>query len=259
MADSTSMTIEPTRRFQPGWITGVLFRPRRVFEAIAAQAHGTWLTPMILLTLTALAQVLIAGWLKQQAALIAGPTLPPDFQYYSPEMQAQFMQAAQATSGPVFVYVFPAVIALGGVWIGWLLVSGLLHLVVTLLGGRGDTGYAFNLVAWCSLPFAIRDLVRAGAMLASRQLISSPGLSGFAAQDPGGEATYLAALLSLVDIYLLWHILLLIVGVRVGNNLSASKAVGGVIFTIVLVTTLQSLLSYGVDRLGALTVVRPFF
>jgi hypothetical protein len=157
------------------------------------------------------------------------------------------------------MYVFPAIAALLGVWIGWLLVSGLLHLVVTLLGGRGETLYSVNLVAWASLPFVARDLVRMVSMLISRQLIEKPGLSGFAAPDPGGGVTYLAALLTVVDIYLIWHLLLLVIGVRTGNGLSLGKGSGGVLFTIGLVVGLQALLDFLINRLGSLTIIRPFF
>lgn len=38
--------------------------------------------------------------------------------------------------------------------------GGLLHLVLTMLGGRDSTGGALNIVAWAALPFALRDLVR---------------------------------------------------------------------------------------------------
>jgi len=134
-----------------------------------------------------------------------------------------------------------------------------LHLVVTLLGGRGETVYSVNLVAWASLPFVVRDLVRIVAMLASGELIESTGLSGFAPPDPSGGVTYLAALLSVIDIYLIWHVLLLITGVRAGNGLSLRKAAGGVLVTIGLVVAFQALMDYMVNRLGGLTIVRPFF
>jgi len=96
-------------------------------------------------------------------------------------------------------------------------------------------------------------------MLATRQLIDAPGLSGFAPVDPSGTATYLAALLSLVDIYLIWHMLLLIIGVKLGNSLSLVKAASGVIITLGIVVGVEALLAYLVGKLGSLTIIRPFF
>jgi hypothetical protein len=58
---------------------------------------------------------------------------------------------------------------------------------------------------------------------------------------------------------LIWHVLLLITGVRAGNGLSLGKATGGVLVTIGLVVALQALLDFLINRLGGLTIVRPFF
>jgi hypothetical protein len=252
-------TSEPVKRFRFDWITGVIFHPGRTFEQISDQTKSSWLLPILLLTLTTIARVVVAGRIKQTMMLNAGPTLPPNFEYYSPEQQAQFLQAAQATSGPVFVYVFPLIVALVGIWIGWLLVGGLLHLVVTLMGGRGATGYSINLVAWASIPFVILDIIRTITMLATKQLIETQGLAGFAPASSDGSLTYLASLLSLVNIFLIWHIILLIIGVRKGNGLALGKASFAVIITIGLVVAVEALISFLVGKLGGLTIVRPFF
>jgi len=259
MTENTTSTPDSPKRFHFKWVLGVLFRPRATIAAIAAQTRSTWLTPMLVITVATLARVITASWLRQQAALSSGPVLPPDFQYYSPEQQAQFMQAAQATSGPVFVYLFPVIVGLISIWLSWLLVSALLHLTITLLGGRGDTGSAINLVAWSSLPFALRELVRAGSMLLTRQLIISSGLSGFAPLDQSVPGTYLAALLSLIDIYLIWSVLLLIGGVKAANGLPTGKAISGVVLTLGLVIALQALVAFLTGRFGGLTIIRPFF
>jgi hypothetical protein len=213
----------------------------------------------LLLSLTTVGRELVSGWLKQAAAASGNVTLPPGFEYYSPEQQAQFQQALQATSGPVFVYVFPVITGLLGIWVGWLLVSGLVRLALTMLGGRGDTGSTTNLVAWASLPFAVRDLVRLVSMLVTRQMLQAPGLQGFAPPEPTKWHAYLAAFLALVDIYLLWHVVLLVIGVRANSSLSGGKAWIGVFISILLVVALQALLRFLVGQLSGLTVISPFF
>ncbi|MGW8250058.1 MAG: YIP1 family protein [Anaerolineales bacterium] len=247
----------PNKRLRFNWVIGVIAHPRSTFEQIASQTRGVWLIPILLLTLTTIVRVLVSGWIRQGIVMNSGPTLPPDFQYYSPEQQAQYMQAIQATSGPVFLYILPMIASLFGIWIGWILVSGLLHLVATLSGGRGWMGYTVNLVAWASIAFAVRDIVRVAAMLISHQLIGNTGLSGFA---PAAEGmTYLSALLSMIDIYVIWYILLLIVGVRAGMGLPVIKATVGVLIVIGTIFGLQALLVYLMSRLGSLTIIRPFF
>jgi hypothetical protein len=205
--------------------------------------------------------VLLAGSIRQAAAASGNITLPPDFQWYSPEQQAQIMQAMQAMQGPVFTYVFPAIGALLAIWLGWLVLGGLLHLALTLLGGRGETGAAMNIVAWASLPYAIRDLVRIGSMLVDRQLIQSPGLAGFAPVSQTGPSDmnlYLAALFGLIDIYVIWQVILLVIGVRAANGLAPSKSVAAVLVVVLLVLGLQALLVFLGARFGATSVLRPF-
>ena len=143
-------------------------------------------------------------------------------------------------------------------WVGWLVVVGVLHLVLTLIGGRGSTRTAMNVVAWASLPFAVRDLVRIGAMFVTQQLVTHPGLSGFAPAG-GGASAFLAALLGLADIYLIWHILLLIRGVRASNGLPPSKAASGVLLTMLLVLLLQALPGFLLAQLSGLNIIGPFF
>jgi hypothetical protein len=250
--------IQRPRRFHFDWVLAMFFQPRRTFSEVVSRNRGVWFTPLFILTLTGLLLALGAGPIKQQAALSGGLPLPPDFQYWGPDQQAQFMKAAEATQNPVFFYVFPAISAVGGVWVGWLLVSGLLHFVLTVLGGTGNSTLSLNLVAWSALPLALRDLVRTGAMFASGALLDSPGLAGFA---PGGEgfATFLVYFLALVDIYIIWHVALLVIGLKQANGITARKAVGGAFFTIMLVLVIQASLGYLGGMFSDLSVTRPFY
>lgn len=247
-------------RFHFGWVVPVFLRPRQAFADIVAHASGSWLTPLLLLTLAALLQVIASGYVRQQMAFMGQIQLPPDFQYYTPEQQAQFMQTAQATQSPVFLYVLPAALRIGQIWLGWLLVGGLLHLVLTMLGGRGDTGAALNLMAWAGLPLGVRDVVQAVAIFSSGKLIQSTGLAGFVDVTAGNTgAVFAAAFLALVDIYLIWHIALLIVGVNAGTALARPKVWGGVLATLLFVLSFQALVGFGLAQAGGMSIVRPFF
>ncbi len=258
MAETPDIILPP-KRFHFEWLPKVFFHPRQAFKWVAEQSRPVWLTPMLILSITALALVLVTGYLKQQAAMMGELTLPPDFDYYTPEQQAQFFQAQQATQGPVFVYILPALAKLAGLWIGWLLVGGLLHLVITLLGGRGDTGGAMNIVAWSNLPFAIRDLVRVIAMLVTRRLIASPGISGLLTPGESTWSALLVSLMGLIDIYIIWHTILLSIGILSKSGLSKAKAIGGALITVVIILLLQSLPGLLGAGLGSLNIVRPFF
>jgi hypothetical protein len=186
-------------------------------------------------------------------------TYPPDFQYYTPEQQAQYMQAIQSTQGPVFIYVLPGIASLLGVWFGWLILGGIVHLVTTLLGGRGSTAISMNIVAWASLPLVVRELVQIVYMLIEKKLIANPGLSGFIVAGESGMVLFLYHLVSMIDIYLIWQILLIILGVRLSTGLTKTKATIGVLISILVILLLRSGLSYLISSLNSLNITRPFF
>lgn len=247
------------KRFYFEWVPQVLFRPRRAFQRISSSPTATWLTPLLILTCLVLISTLLSGRLKNQAAMSGEITYPPDYQYYTPEQQAQYTQAIQSTQGPVFVYVLPAIVSLLGVWIGWLILGGILHLITTLFGGRGSTAISMNIVAWGSLPIGVRALVQILYILVSKNLITNPGLSGFSPTGDSGWVLFLGQLLRLIDIYVVWQIILLILGIRLSTALSTAKSASGVILTVVIILAMQSGLYYLLSLLGNLTITRPFF
>ena len=249
----------PPRRWHFGLILPALFQPRQTFARIVAIDRSLVSTPLFLLIVLAVLAAFLAGSIKEAAAASGQFTLPPGFEWYTPEQQAQFQQAMTATSGPVFLYVLPAIMAALGAVASWLVVGWLLHLLLTLMGGRAPSSQTLNVVAWASLPFAVRHLVRAGAMLANDQLIAYPGLSGFVTGDQGNAAIFAGALLALVDLYLVWHVLLLVTGVRAADSLPAPKVWAAVLFTVVLLLIFRALPTLIAAQFGDLTVVRPLF
>jgi hypothetical protein len=245
---------QPARRFDFPRLLSVLIRPRRVFSELASEARPSWLTPILVLTVTALLLVLVSGYIKTRAAMMGEVTVPPDWQWWTPEMQNNYMQAQQATQGKTFVYIIPLVGAWTGLWLGWVLIAGLLHLGSTLLGGRGSMQGALNVAAWASLPFAIRDVFRVVYMLAAGHAIASPGLSGFAT-----SAGFLPQLLSRLDLFVIWYVILLMIGIAIFDGLSRGKAVVDVLVIILLVLLAQAGLATLVSNMGGQAIQRPFF
>ena len=249
----TTTTTHPVRRIDLPRIFAVFFNPRASFSEMASEARATWLTPMLVLSITAILAVVAAGYLKTRAAMMGEITLPPDWQWWTPEMQNNYMQAQQATQGPVFMYVMPLVGSLTGLWLGWLVFAGLLHLGSTLFGGRGSMQNALNLVAWGSLPFALRDILRVSYMFLSWHVITSPGLSGFT------SSSFFSQILARTDIFLIWSTLLLVIGFSVVDGISRSKSFANVLMVTLLILLAQAGLAVLVSGLGGSAVQRPFF
>ena len=252
MTDTLPKT--PARRIDLARALSFLLRPGKVCGEMASQGRSAWSTPMLILTVTAILVVLVSGYLRTRAAMMGEVQLPPDWQYWTPEMQNSFMQAQQATQGPTFMYIIPMVCSLTGLWLGWLVLAGLLHLGSTLFGGRGSMQSALNVVAFASLPFALRDLLRAIFMLATGGVISSPGLSGFAA-----SAGLVSQVLRYTDIFLVWNIILLVIGFAVSDGLTRGRAFVTVLVVMAIVLLAQAGLGTLISGTGNSAVQRPFF
>ncbi|GAB4482924.1 MAG: hypothetical protein OHK0031_05820 [Anaerolineales bacterium] len=240
-------------RFSPRPFWDFLIHPSATLQTFGAELPRRWLAPMLLLSLSLVARLILTGRLQLRLAGMGAAPLPPDWQFWTPEMQANYTQAMQATQGPTFVYIIPIVLGLGSLWLGWLAFSGLLHLASTLLGGRGSMGSALNITAWTSLPFVLRDGLRIIFMLITRLPIAQAGLSGFS------ENLFLGQILALVDVFLLWNLILLWLGLRAADSLTAPKAFFGALGVTLLSLLTQAALAAAAASLSGMMITRPFF
>jgi hypothetical protein len=245
------------RRFEIKRLFSFLFRPRAAFQWLAGEKSAAWLTPLLCLSLTLLLVTVASGFLRARLAAMGEVNLPTDWQWWSDAMRNNYMQAMQATQSPVFLYVIPAITSLAGLWLGWGILSGLLHLASTLMGGRGSMSSALNIVAWASLPFALRDLLRLLFMFVARHPIASPGLSGFVTAS-GNGALFLANLLKNVDLFFIWQVILLIMGFSLVDSLPRGKAAASVLVVLLASLLVQAGISTLLSKLGGMMVTRPF-
>ncbi len=229
------------KRWHWDWLWRVFLRPRQVFDQIAQMEVSTWILPVLFLTVIALGVVLATGPVRMQELLAKPIEPPPDFQYWSPEMQQEYMQSAQPNPSPALIYILPAVGAVVKVWLSWVILAALVHLVLTLAGGRGSRAAEFSVVGWSLMPLAVRELVRFVAVISTQHSIQKPGLSGFIQAEAGGGAVFLASLLSFIDLYLVWQVVLLVLGAKRTSGLSTGKTVISVLVAVVLLLILQAL------------------
>ncbi|MCX7608500.1 MAG: YIP1 family protein [Anaerolineales bacterium] len=253
----TTPTVLPSASRSLKRLVRFLFFPRHEFAQLAEQERLSWVAPMLTLSLTLLLTVLVSGLLRARAAAMGEMPLPPGWEWWTPEMQKNYKQAMQAMQSPVFLYVIPAVVNLAGLWLGWSILSGFLHLASTLLGGRSHMASALVIVAWASLPLALRDLLRVGYMLSVGHTITSPGLSGFVTSTSGG-ALFLAGLLEQVDIFLIWRAVLLVFGFQRLDGLSTGKAITATLVVLALVLTAQAGLGALLTSLSGMIINQPF-
>ncbi|HRF48922.1 MAG TPA: YIP1 family protein [Anaerolineales bacterium] len=248
------------RRFQFDWVWPSLRGPGAFFARLAEYDTGAWLTPLMIVAAALGVRVLADGLIQTRLnEMTGGPVPPPDSVYWTPDQLNAWMQAQSMQTGPMFVYGFPLLGVLLGLVIGWVLTFAVLHLVLTLLGGRGSLRSMMNVAAWASLPLALRALVSATAVFFTGQLINGQGLSGF---GPTGEVdaggAFVAALLALIDLYWLWHVLQLVIGSHAAVRLPRGKIWFGVLLTAGVVLALQALPGFIQAQTAGFEVIRMF-
>jgi hypothetical protein len=249
---------EPVRRWRWDWILPLFFRPRKTLTAAAEQDKGVWLLPLLLISLLLIFSVVASGPARLTQLQMGSGETPPDFQYWTPEQQQQYFDSLQQAQGPVNLYVFPILGKLIGLWLVWFLTGSILHLILTLSGSRSSNTSALNVVGWASLPFGLRALLQGLAVLISKTPIQAAGLSGFVGSESAGAA-FLGPLLALVDIFLIWHFILLLVSARPLSKLPRSRAWLAVLVTLLILLALQAVPGFIGAKISGLSGSNPYF
>ena len=258
MASNHNGLNEVRQKFNFGWIVPLFTRPARTTATIATQDKAVWLTPLLILSILVVLTVLIGAPI-QRNIIQMGSAVPPDFQYYSPEMQEQFFAAQAKQTSPLFLYVFPLLSGLMKIWIPWFLLSILLYLSLTLTGSRAASTRSYNLVGWSMLPFATRMIVQILVMLFTKTVINSPGLSGFVDSGAAGIGAYFRGVLGYIDIYFIFHVVLLLLGSMPLSGLTRSKAWIATAVSILILLFLVGLPSLLSSALSGLNMSGGFY
>ena len=146
----------------------------------------------------------------------------------------------------------PLLIAVAGILFGWLLRAAVLHVSSMALGGRQSFGAVYRASAWASFPLLLGSAVQLIYLLVGGGMIAGAGLSGLLARRRLRPAAALAPsipaiLLSRVDLYTIWYVILLGVAVAAAGKLSRGKAavVVAVYVVLSLLTALTQLVTQG--------------
>jgi len=226
----------PERWKLPRLVWGMIVRPRATLETLREREGRTWWLPALLAVLFIVLPVAVAGPITARQAREAVRAAQEQFASETPAGdEAQMEQAMSIAASPLITVVFPAVGGVVGQAAGWLVWAGVLYLGGMALGGRSTFGQMFRMRVWTWLPYALRGLLQTIYILASGQTIANPGLSGLVQENrpiqemimtpPSPGQTILVALLAKVDLFLVWNLILLVIGVMVVTHLPRRKAV----------------------------------
>jgi len=226
-----------------GRLFGVLFSPKATFASIARRP--TWLVPVLLLSILSVAATFTlgarVGWraiLEQQ--MQRNPLAQRQMEQLKPEQREQIIQQ-QLKYVPVIGYAGAAVATAITMVVIAAVFLGIFNLAC---GTSMRFPVSLGVVAYAWVPWAIYQLLAIVILLfKDPETVDVQNIvaSNLAIVLPDGAARWLVVLLSSVDLFSVWTILLLALGYRAADprKLSLGKALAVVIGTWLFVVLLR--------------------
>jgi len=217
----------------PLWqlLFGIVDRPTATFKAVLARRKWrTWAMPLLVVLLCFAVMTVI------------GAPYGVEIARQQAERQLSTMPAEQAEAARASMGTFtslPFILATGLVMgaiiliIGLLAQAAILYFGALVAGGEVEFGPVFTMSVWTRLPTALRMLVQAGFMLVAKRSIQYPGLAALVATgDMMKDAQNpMVALLGRLDLFWVWHLLLVVLGLSVVARFSRFKSL---VLTVIL-------------------------
>jgi hypothetical protein len=222
-------------------IIGVLFSPNETFGSIARQPD--WVVPLMVLLVFSL----IAGIVFAQRVDFAGPIR--DQMEQNANMQPDQIDRAVRIGGAaakVFAYCSPLISI-----IFLLIIAGVLLLAFRVMGGEGDFRQAFSVTTYAWMPSVIKGIILT-AIVATRSVAATDLAvvmrSNLAFLVPMKQNALLFTLLSRLDIFSIWIVILMIIGFAYVSRFSKAKS-AVIVISLWVVATLLSLIGPAIQTL----------
>jgi len=201
----------------------VVDRPTVAMRYAAAHNRSWWIPALLILVSLVILTVVSAPMTAQLTAermqdQISRLNLPEE----QMEQMSEFMQEPDQTR-IVLTGVGGGLVVLG---IGWVVWATILHFSALALGGESSFSSMFSVVVWSGIPSFLRNLMQAVYVGSTGQAIINPGLSGLVATGDllMDSTNVLWVLLSSLDLCLLWHLLLVVVGFSIVGGFGRVKS-----------------------------------
>jgi hypothetical protein len=211
---------------RPVWqlLFGIVDRPAATLSAVLARRKW-WMAVLPLMIVFVGLAVLLAARAPHLVEL-ARQQMQRQLDSMSAEQAKQAGGAMDTFTSLPFILGAGLVTGLLALVIGVVAQAAVLYFGALITGGEVNFGQVFTMSAWTRLPSAVGDLVQAGFTLAAGRAIDYPGLSTLMAtgdlMKDGRSPLY--SLLSGIDLFWLWHLLLVAVGLSVVARFGRVKA-----------------------------------
>ena len=245
-SENVKSTSKQTIKF---YLVQLFTHPKRTMQTIAKHETKIWWFPLLLLMASSLILNICTAVINNQNTTL---TLPPDIEYYPEDYQQEFAEVIDTSNGFVSTTLFPTILKWVGIWGSWIILATLLMVILLLQNHPLEWHNVFNVSAWSILPFVLRDLLQSIYVLSSKHLITSQGISGFAASNPEGFSLYLSVILAFIDIYLLWQVFLIFHGIHTPTHLSLSKTFLTLLITFLIFIAVKTFPGFVIARISTI-------
>lgn len=233
------------------WIMGVFMDPRSTFSRILETVErphpkdpsktkdmSKWLIPVII---TAIVGVGISLYTVPN---FVAPMQADAIRESVAERGGTVEQAEQAIQMSGAMMMPMAIVgAIIGTFVIVFAVAGVMHLLMKAVGGKGRFRNARAVVAWSMLVSTLGSLIKLPLMMAKDSMFveTSPTLF-FRSLEPSDR---MYKFLSSFDIFTIWWIVLLVVGLAIGYRTSTSKSAIAVVVLWILIMLVATFMPGG--------------
>lgn len=233
--------VSEPRKSLPGLLLGTLLRPRPTFAHLSVHQQRSWWAPAVLILLCTVLPLMAASAVTSAATLSMPPQANNALEkpmivpggggavVVEGEMNDGYIQEGPAQPTGL------SILKIGGATLGlpltWLLWGGALYLASVFLGRSSSFAQMFKMTVWSWLPYALRGLLQSVVIWVTRQPITNKGFSGYVIDaavpqfiTPGPGKLALASILGRIDIFAVWNLALLVIGLMAFTKLPRRKA-----------------------------------
>ena len=212
-----------------GWID----QPKKTLRYVMEEPRWPlWLAPALVIVVSLIiVTVVSAPAMSELSKEQAAQQVEAQMGSLEGEQAEQIQRTLETFTSPLFLAATGIVLGILGLVLTWLFRGAVLFFIGYLFGTDNRYVQMVTLVLWCWLPFALRDLVQAVYVVVNGQLPLHKGLSFLVAgsDQVQNAGNLLYGLLSQVDPFLVWHLILVGVGLAVSTRSTRLKTALGTV------------------------------
>lgn len=201
----------------------IVDRPARALSEVASHPGWRWVLPALIVLAAAVASVVLLRSLAEQQPLsllrLQLQTVPVERIAPVESLLAQINEPWVALGLSIGARIVALIL-------GWLIALLILYLAIIIGGGETQPSRVLAALPWLWVPFALRDMVQTVYVLYRGSPMANTGLSYLVSTGHTAEdlANVWYHVLKQVDLFALWHLVLIYVLFRVVPSFGRAKA-----------------------------------